>query len=95
MNGNIVFSVGSAPHKSSVDTEIMGWLGMSEPKETGYRKKCVPALCKEAADKSVFDLLPMDLPLPFNHGLPVGYSQVRTKTRTSGSTHPSSTVGQK
>jgi hypothetical protein len=34
MNGDVVFSVGSAPHKSSVDNKIMGWIGVSEPKET-------------------------------------------------------------
>jgi hypothetical protein len=34
MNSDVVFSVGSTPHKSSVDNKITGWLGVSEPNET-------------------------------------------------------------
>jgi hypothetical protein len=66
MNGDVVFSVGSATHKSSVDNEITGWIGFSEPKETGYREIFFPIFCKEAVGTSVFDLLPMALPLPFS-----------------------------
>jgi hypothetical protein len=33
MNNNVVFSVGSSPHKCSMDNEITGWIGVSEPKE--------------------------------------------------------------
>jgi hypothetical protein len=33
-----------------------------------------PAFTEEATDMSIFDLLPMDLPLPFNHGPTVGYA---------------------
>jgi hypothetical protein len=75
MNDNVVFSVGSNPYKTSVDDEIMGWLGVSEPKETDcHREMILPAFTEEVVDTSVFDLLPMDLPLPFNHCLPVGYA---------------------
>jgi hypothetical protein len=33
-----------------------------------------PAFTEESAETSVFDLLPMVLHLPFDHGLPVGYA---------------------
>jgi hypothetical protein len=75
MNGDMVLSVGSTPHKSSVDNKITGWLGVSEPKETEYDQEIIfPAFSNEAADTSVFDLLHMALPLSFNHGLSVGYA---------------------
>jgi hypothetical protein len=75
MNGDVVFSVGSAPHKTSVDNKIMGWRGVGDPKETDYYREILfPAFTEEAADTSVFDLLPMALPLPFNHALSVGYA---------------------
>jgi hypothetical protein len=32
MNGDVVFSVGSSPHKGFVDNEITGWRGVNEPK---------------------------------------------------------------
>jgi hypothetical protein len=32
MNGDVVFSVGFAPYKTSVDNEIMGCLGVNDPK---------------------------------------------------------------
>jgi hypothetical protein len=63
LKGDVVFSVGSSPHKGSMDNEITGWLGDSDS-----------VFNDEEADTSVFDLLPMALPLPFNHGLPVGYA---------------------
>jgi hypothetical protein len=82
MNGDVVFSVGSAPHKSSVHNEITGWLGVSEPKETEYHREILfPAFSDEAADTSIFDLLPMALPRPFNQGLPVGYAMSGNITR--------------
>jgi hypothetical protein len=75
MNGDVVFSVGSVPHKGSVDNEVTGWSGVSELKETEYQRKIrFPAFSDEAADTSVCDLLPMALPLPFNQGLSVGYA---------------------
>jgi hypothetical protein len=39
MSGDVVFSVGSAPHKGSVDNEFLGWLGVSEPKEIEYHRE--------------------------------------------------------
>jgi hypothetical protein len=39
-----------------------------------HRRIFFPAFTNEAASTNIFDLLPMDLPLPFNHGLPVGYT---------------------
>jgi hypothetical protein len=39
-----------------------------------HREICFPAFGDEAVYKSVFDLIPMALPLPFNHGLPVSYA---------------------
>jgi hypothetical protein len=38
MNSDVVFSVGSSPDKGSVDNEITGWIGVSEPKETKYHR---------------------------------------------------------
>jgi hypothetical protein len=81
MNGDVVFSVGSSPHKGSMDNEITGWLGVNESKETEYHRDIIyPAFSDEAADTSVFDLVRMALPLPFNHGLPVGYATSRKIT---------------
>jgi hypothetical protein len=36
MNGEVAFSVGSAPHSTSSDDEITGWLGVNKPKEMEY-----------------------------------------------------------
>jgi hypothetical protein len=75
MNGDVVLSVGSVPQKMAVDNKITGWLGVNDLKETEYHSEILfPAFTDEAASTSVFDLLPMVLPLPFNHGLPVGYA---------------------
>jgi hypothetical protein len=75
INGDVFFLVGYAPHRTSVDNEIAGWLGVHDPKETDYDREIPPpAFTEEAADTSVFNLLPMVLPLPFNHGLSVGYA---------------------
>jgi hypothetical protein len=75
MHGDVSFSVGSAPHKMSLGKEIMGWLGVNNPKETDYYREILfPAFTEEAASMSVFDIMPVALPLPFNHGLTVGYA---------------------
>jgi hypothetical protein len=72
MNGDVVCSVGSAPYKSSIYNEMMGWLGFSEPKETEYHREILSsAFSDEETDTNIYDLLPMALPLPFNHGLPM------------------------
>jgi hypothetical protein len=34
INGDVVFLVGSAPHKTTVDDKITRWLGVNKPKET-------------------------------------------------------------
>jgi hypothetical protein len=66
---------GIHPHKTLVDNKITGWLGVSEPKETDYQREVLfPAFTEDAAEMSVFDLLPMDLNLPFIRDLPVGYA---------------------
>jgi hypothetical protein len=78
MNGDLVFSVGSAPHKGSVDNKITGCLGVSEPKETEYHREILfPAFSDGAAYMSVYDLLPMALSLPFNHGLADSFAMSR------------------
>jgi hypothetical protein len=75
MHGEVVFLVGSTPHKTMVYNEIMGWVGVNDPKEMDYHREIlVAAFTGEAAATSVFDLLPMALPLPFNHGMTVGYA---------------------
>jgi hypothetical protein len=75
MNEDVVFSVGSSPHKGSVDNEITGWLSVSKPKEMEYHREIsFPAFSDEVEDTSVFDLLVMALPLPFNQGIPDGYA---------------------
>jgi hypothetical protein len=75
MNSDVVFSVGSSPHKGSVDKEITGWFSISEPKETEYHREILfPAFSDDATDTSVLDVLLMALSLPFKHGLPVGYA---------------------
>jgi hypothetical protein len=52
----------------------MTWFGMNNPEETEYHREILfPAFTVEAASMSVFDLLSMTLPLPFNHGLLVDY----------------------
>jgi hypothetical protein len=71
MNGEVTFSVGSAPHSTSSDNKITGWLGVNNPKET--MKYCYRTLHQQPRPQSVFDPLHMAMPLPFNHGLPVGY----------------------
>jgi hypothetical protein len=77
MNGDVVFSVGSTPHKTLVDNKITGWLGISDPKESDHRREILfPAFTEEATDMSTFDLLPMEVHLPFNRGLPVGSPSV-------------------
>jgi hypothetical protein len=42
MNGDVVFSVGFAPNKTSVDNEIMGWLSVNDPKETDCHREITP-----------------------------------------------------
>jgi hypothetical protein len=32
MDGDVAFSVGFCPHKTSVDNEITGWIGVKDPK---------------------------------------------------------------
>jgi hypothetical protein len=81
MNGNVVLSLGSSPHKGSVDNEITGWLGISEPKKAEYHREILfPAFSDEAADTNVFNLLMIALLLPFNHGPPAGYAMIRKIT---------------
>jgi hypothetical protein len=47
---------------------------VNDPKKTDYHHGIMfPAFTDEAASMSIFDLLPMALPLPLNHGLPIGY----------------------
>jgi hypothetical protein len=75
MNGKIVFSVMLVPHSTANDNHITGLLGIKDPSETQYHHNILlPAYAVGTSTMSVFDLLPMELPLPFNHGLPVGYS---------------------
>jgi hypothetical protein len=59
------FLSGIRLHKGSVDNEITGWLGVGDPKEKEYHREILsPAFSDEVADTSIFDLLPMALPLP-------------------------------
>jgi hypothetical protein len=54
---------------------IMGWPSVNDSKETDYHREILfPVFTAEAASTSVFDLLPMALPLPFNHGLSARYA---------------------
>jgi hypothetical protein len=74
VNGDVDFLVGAAPHKMSVENEIKGWIGVNDLKEMDYHREILfPAFTEEAASTSVFNLLPMALPPPFNHD-PVGYT---------------------
>jgi hypothetical protein len=69
------FLNGIQPTQNLSGKQITGWLGVSEPKGTDYHREIIsPAFSEEAVDTSIFDLLPMALPLPFNHGLPIGYA---------------------
>jgi hypothetical protein len=44
-------------------------------KEMDYHREIIfPAFTGHSAATSAFDLLPMALPLPLNHGLPIGYA---------------------
>jgi hypothetical protein len=75
MHGDVVFLVSSVPHKTTVDNKITGWIGVNDPKETDYHREiCFPTFTNEESSTSVFDLLPMDIHLPFNHGFPIGYA---------------------
>jgi hypothetical protein len=63
------------PAFAHAESCALGWLSVSDPKEMEYHRDIIcPAFSDEAADTTVFDLLPMALPLLFNHGLPVGYA---------------------
>jgi hypothetical protein len=54
MNGDVVFSVGSSPHKGSVDNKITGWIGVRDPKETEYHREIYfPAFSDDASAMSV------------------------------------------
>jgi hypothetical protein len=60
MHSDMLFSVGSSPHKGSVENKITGWIGVSEPKEMEYHREIIfPAFSDGSADTSVFYLLPM------------------------------------
>jgi hypothetical protein len=73
MNRQLDFLVGSAPHKMLSDDEITGWLNVNDPKQMEYHREILfPAFTAEFTSTSVFDLLPMTLPLPFNDRISVG-----------------------
>jgi hypothetical protein len=55
--------------------ESLGNIKKQVPKEMEYHHDILlPAHAADAVSTGVFDLLHMALPLPFNHGLPVGYA---------------------
>jgi hypothetical protein len=69
MHGEIVFLVVSVPHLTTNDDNITGWHGVNDPKEMKNHHAILhPAHAVHATPTSVFDLLCMVLPLPFNHG---------------------------
>jgi hypothetical protein len=58
-----------------VDNEIMGWLGVDDPKEMDYHREIIfLAFTDDAASMSLLNLLPVALHLPFNHGMSVRYA---------------------
>jgi hypothetical protein len=75
MHNKVVFSVVLVPHSMANDNEITGWLSVNGPLEMQYHHDILlPAHVADATTTSICDLLPMAIPLPFNHGLPVGYA---------------------
>jgi hypothetical protein len=75
MNDDVVFLVVSMPHSTTRDSEITGWIGVNNPKETEYHHDILlPTHAADAASTSVFHLLYMALTFPVKHDLPISYA---------------------